>query len=76
MPKKLIGKTIAWDDHVDVRRGTYVTRVGTLDDVRGRNVVIDGSYKWMPDLHLFREATEDDIEFDKKYQGQIHRLGK
>lgn len=60
--KLLIGKRIAWDDHRDPRRGTYLVRTGILDSVNGRNVVINDEYYWLPSLVNFREATKDDVK--------------
>lgn len=53
--KKLIGKRVMWKEHYDAARGTYFERTGIIDDVHGRNILIDGDWKWLPELHGLKE---------------------
>ena len=46
--KKLIGKRIMWRECFGYRGD--IIRSGVLEEVQGRNVVIDGDWKWLPDL--------------------------
>jgi hypothetical protein len=46
----LIGKRIRWEVTLDRNRGTYVERHGNVDDAKGRNLLVDGNWCWLPDL--------------------------
>ena len=48
--RELIGKTIEWGEHLDPNRGTYTLRTGVVEDSRGRNLLIDGDWKWYPKM--------------------------
>lgn len=48
--KKLIGKKVEWEEYHDYNRGTCLVRTGKVEDVKGKNVWIDGEPKWAPDL--------------------------
>lgn len=52
--RKLIGKEVCWDVTLDVNRGTYKTRYGTVDEVKGKNIMIDGDWKWLPKMTNLR----------------------
>lgn len=54
--RKLIGKQVEWDDILDAFRMTgTVVRSGYCTDVRGKNIMIDGDWKWLPKLLNLRE---------------------
>lgn len=47
--RKLIGKEVEWDtDSMLARDGV---RRGTVEDVKARNVMIDGNWQWLPQLN-------------------------
>jgi hypothetical protein len=47
--RKLIGSMVYWED----RGSRYdVQRCGIVEDVSGKNVLIDGDWKWRPDLRM------------------------
>ena len=48
--KDLVGKRIRWEETLCRHRGTYREHVGTVTDARGRNVEVDGEWKWLPDM--------------------------
>lgn len=51
-----INKTVYWDDD----SGRYsITRMGILEDVKGRNLLINGDWKWRPDLTNLRTTYEE-----------------
>ena len=52
--RTLIGKRVAWDE---ISPRYHFERSGILEEVDGRNVKIDGDYKWLPYLTNFREAA-------------------
>lgn len=42
-----IGKVVAWEEH----SSRYIfERVGVIEDVKGRNLCIEGDWRWMADL--------------------------
>lgn len=74
--RKLIGKIVAWDYGIDRHRGTAFLRIGTLTEVKNRNVVVDGNYYWLSDLANFRLATKEDLEFQAKRDAWIAGIRK
>ena len=48
--KLCIGQTVYWDD-----RARCIVNRGRLEDVKGKNLLIDGDYKWMPQLIGLRD---------------------
>ena len=57
--KALIGRRVIWDVVIDPHRLNGIReRTGTIEDVRGKNVMIDGDWKWLPDLSNLREVTQ------------------
>ena len=63
--KLCVGQMVYWDEH---GRGTIILRCGVLDRVdKGKNIVLDGVYKWRPDLlHLRNFKQGGDFEHDVK----------
>lgn len=57
--RKLIGQRVAWDD---IGTRWHFVRVGVLEGVSGRNVIVNGDWKWAPGLKNLRLATEKDLE--------------
>lgn len=51
--RKWIGKRIEWDEKPD-SAGWYRTRNGILDDVKGRNVMVNDNWQWLPDMRKLR----------------------
>jgi len=49
--KKYIGKMVYWTDFYSYH---YYNRRGILEEVRGRNYLIDGDWKYKTDLKNFR----------------------
>lgn len=45
-----IGKKIEWEEAHDRHRGTCLVRTGTIEDIQGKNLLVDGDYKWYPNL--------------------------
>ena len=52
--KDLIGKRIEWEYAHDHNRGSYFVRKGFVEDVKGRNMWVDGDVMWGPDLNNIR----------------------
>lgn len=48
--RKYVGKTLEWEYAHDKHRGTCLVRKGTLEEVKARNLLIDGEWRWWPDL--------------------------
>ena len=57
-PKELLGKKIRWERTLDTNRGTYTEHTGTVTDVQGKNLLIDGDWKWLPHLENVTIVTE------------------
>lgn len=57
--RKLIGKQVEWDDILDPNypEGTVV-RTGWCTAVKGKNIEIDGGWKWLPNLKNLREKGD------------------
>jgi hypothetical protein len=55
--KKLIGLRVKWDVCVDPKRGYYRQETGRIESVKGRNVQIDGDWKWLPDMINLKETS-------------------
>lgn len=51
-----IGKRVYWDTP-DSARYFGEERSGVLGEVRGRNLLIDGDWKWEPDLLALRDTS-------------------
>lgn len=49
--RKFIGKFVEWDEP---NRVSILMRRGWVKSVQGRNVEIDGDWKWLPDIEEFR----------------------
>lgn len=45
--RKLIGKKVIWDQP---NSSLTPTRTGIVEEVRSKNIMIDGDWKWLPDL--------------------------
>ena len=56
--KKWVGKEIEWDIMTDIHRGVYKTKDGMLEEVRGRNLLVDGEWRWFPDMRNVRLKGE------------------
>lgn len=56
--RTLIGKRVTWWSSWCDHRGTYNLTGGTLEAVKGRNVCIDGDWRWLPDLKNFHERRD------------------
>ena len=53
--RKMIGKPVEWDNGYDFYRGVYFDhRKGIVEEVKGKNVLISGDWRWLPDLHNFK----------------------
>lgn len=52
--KKFIGKRIEWNHSFDRHRGTCLCDEGVVNEVHGRNVKIDGEWRWFPDMHCVK----------------------
>lgn len=52
-----IGKRVFWNDR-DSARYYGAIRSGILQDVAGKNVLIDNDWKWRPHLNNFRLTEE------------------
>jgi hypothetical protein len=48
--KENIGNVIEWESHHDARRGTCSLNRGVITDVQGKNVSLDGDWRWFPDF--------------------------
>lgn len=48
--KGWIGKRVEWEYNHDHKWGTCSVGTGTVTDVQGRNIWIDGTPRWIPDL--------------------------
>lgn len=55
--KEEIGNRVWWDD-IDSRWN--FTRSGFIEDVKGKNILIDGDWKWLPKLRNLRTTIERD----------------
>ncbi|WP_019583845.1 hypothetical protein [Thioalkalivibrio sp. ALE16] len=53
--RALIGKRVSWRYAIDPYRGTYRVGSGILQDFRGKNVLIDDDWLWLPNLKSFGE---------------------
>lgn len=51
-----IGTVVYWDDTYLIRPSV---RHGTVNQVQGKNVMIDGDWKWLPDLKAAHLRTEE-----------------
>lgn len=49
--KQHIGHRVRWEYAHDCVRGTYLQGEGLVQEVKGNNILIDGDYYWLPDLH-------------------------
>lgn len=49
--KSWIGKKVEWEYAHDPNRGSCLVATGVIEDVKGRNALIGGSWLWIPDLH-------------------------
>ncbi len=62
--RALIGKRVEWDATRRSVRGYSMpwrdAGSGILEEVTGRNVKVDGSYHWLPDLNGFRAVAADE----------------
>jgi hypothetical protein len=58
--RERIGKRVEWDDGGSVY--TFF-RSGILQDVSGRNLLIDGDWKWRSDLKCLRDCESEDRNF-------------
>jgi len=59
--RALIGKRIRWLESVDIDRsgrGYLSFRYGTVEAVEGRNALIEGDYRWIPDIRHIEEWPE------------------
>lgn len=52
--KQFIGKVVEWDVE---NRVSIITRRGTVEEIKGKNICIDGDWKWLPDIKDIRLAT-------------------
>lgn len=57
--RKLIGKRVVWEIAHDHHRGTYLLRGGVLQGIEGKNAIVDGDYKWLPDMRNLRLAEDE-----------------
>ena len=46
--RKLIGKAVSYRN----RFSSFPPQVGIIDEVRGRNVLINSDWLWLPDIHI------------------------
>ena len=53
---KLKGKKVTWRYAEDHKRGTYLEDSGIVTDVEGRNIEIDGTWHYAPDLSCLEVA--------------------
>ena len=58
--KKLIGKLVKWNAHYCPKNG-YGTYCGYVESVQGKNIEINGDWKWLPDLVNLHEINEGQI---------------
>lgn len=59
--KQLIGKRVQWIRSGDPYRGTYCLGFGKVEEVAGKNILIDGEWKWLPDLKNL-QCSNDSIK--------------
>jgi hypothetical protein len=57
--RKLIGKKVEWEYAHCRHRGTCLVAYGVVEEVKGRNIMISGSWKWLPDLINLKEFKAD-----------------
>lgn len=55
--KLLIGKKVTWEYARDSIRGSSCVGTGTLTDIKGKNALIDGDWKWLPHLFNLKEKV-------------------
>jgi len=48
--RALIGKRVEWEECHDYHRGTCFVRSGVVEASEGRNLMIDGDWKWYPEM--------------------------
>lgn len=58
--KQFVGKRIEWEYAHDRNRGTYMVRQGTVEDVQGKNMWVDGDVMWGEDLKNIKVIEEND----------------
>lgn len=58
--KDWVGKRVYWESKVDEVGGACKINIGTLENVKGNNAVIDGEYWWLPYMKNLRLATPED----------------
>jgi hypothetical protein len=49
--RTFIGKGVEWDEPTRI---SLIPRRGYVEDVKGKNVLINGDWKWLPDIKEFR----------------------
>lgn len=47
----LLGKTIKWRYAIDSARGSYFEKSGLVEEVIGKNLLIDGVWLYLTDLN-------------------------
>ena len=55
--RKAIGLCVWWEDR-NSDRYYGATRSGTVEDVAGKNIMINGDWKWRPYLNNLRTTEE------------------
>ena len=58
--KDWVGKQVYWESKVSELSETFKVNIGTLENVKGNNAVIDGEYWWLPYMKSLRLATPED----------------
>jgi hypothetical protein len=52
--REYIGRKVEWEHSRDRHRGTCLVSKGVLEEVRSRNLLISGEWRWWPDLENFK----------------------
>jgi hypothetical protein len=48
--RRLIGKEILWDVAIERHRSILGPSRGIVEDVSGKNILISGDWRWLPDI--------------------------
>ena len=50
--RELIGKEVMWDVALERHKSLFGPRRGIVEDVKGKNILISGDWRWLPDIHI------------------------
>lgn len=57
--RTLVGKKITWEETICRYRGTFRTRSGAVLEVRGKNINVDGDWKWFPSMENMKVVEDE-----------------